>query len=138
MDCCRVIFNSLKAVFLTALILMHWNPNLPVIVKTDVSDHTLAAIISTHTGEDIHPITFYSRAFSFTELNYDIHDKELLIVFETFKKWHHYCKGTSRVMLSKLWGSESINGPLTDCVLHFYCSLLLLSVSCSTMPSIYY
>jgi len=88
------MFNSLKAAFLTAPILMHWNPNLPVIVETDISDHTLAAIISTCTGEDIHPIAFYSRAFSFTELNYDIHDKELLIIFETFKKWHHYLEGT--------------------------------------------
>ena len=38
MDCCRVMFNSLKVAFLTTLILMHWNPNLPVIVETDVSD----------------------------------------------------------------------------------------------------
>jgi len=33
------------------------------------------------------------------------------------------CKGTSRVMLSKFWGSKSISGLLTNCVSHFYHSL---------------
>jgi len=47
------------------------------------------------------------------------------------------CKGTSRVMLSKFWGSKSISGLLTNHVSHSHCSLLLLSVSCSTMSSIY-
>jgi len=27
------------------------------------------------------------------ELNYDIHDKELLVIFEAFKIWWHYLKG---------------------------------------------
>jgi len=28
------------------------------------------------------------------ELNYDIYDKELLMIFEAFKKWRHYLEGT--------------------------------------------
>jgi len=39
-------------------------------------------------------IAFHSRAFSSTELNYNIHDKELLAIFEAFKKWHHYLEET--------------------------------------------
>ncbi len=27
------------------------------------------------------------------ELNYDIHDKELLVIFEAFKIWWHYLEG---------------------------------------------
>ena len=46
-------------------------------------------------------------------------------------------KGTSRVILSKFWGSESISGLLTDYISHSYYFLLLLSMLCSTMPSIY-
>jgi len=93
-DCCRVAFDSLKTAFSTASILTHWDPNLPVIVETDVSDYALAAIISTHTRQDIYPIAFHSRAFSSTKLNYNIHNKELLTIFEVFKKWRHYLKGT--------------------------------------------
>ena len=65
-----------------------------MIVKTNAFDHALAAIISICTGQDIHPITFHSRVFSSTKLNYDIHDKELLAIFKAFKKWHYYLKGT--------------------------------------------
>jgi len=65
-----------------------------VIVEMDASDHALVAIISTHTGQDIHSIAFHSRAFSSTKLNYNIYDKELLAIFEAFKKWHHYLEGT--------------------------------------------
>jgi len=65
-----------------------------VIVETDASDHALVAIISICTGQDIHPITFHSRAFSSTKLNYDIYDKKLFAIFEAFKKWHHYLEGT--------------------------------------------
>jgi len=28
------------------------------------------------------------------ESNYNIHDKELLAIFEAFKKWQHYLEGT--------------------------------------------
>jgi len=28
------------------------------------------------------------------ELKYDVHNKELLAIFEVFKKWQHYLKGT--------------------------------------------
>jgi len=85
-DCCRVAFDFLETAFLTAPILTYWNPNLPVIVEIDASDHTLVAIISTHTGQNIHLIIFYSRAFSSTKLNYNIYNKELLAIFEAFKK----------------------------------------------------
>ena len=28
------------------------------------------------------------------ELNYDVHNKELLTIFEAFRSWHHYLEGT--------------------------------------------
>jgi len=85
----------LKRAFTSAPILAHWNPSSKIIVETDASDQALAAIISTHQDGDIHPIAFHSRTFSETELNYDIHDNELLAIFEAFKKWRHYLEGTT-------------------------------------------
>ena len=29
------------------------------------------------------------------ELNYDVHNKELLAIFKVFCSWHHYLEGTS-------------------------------------------
>jgi len=34
---------------------------------------------------EVHLVTFHSCTFTMVELNYDIHDKELLIIFEAFK-----------------------------------------------------
>jgi len=44
---------------------------------------------------EIYPIAFYSQTFSALELNYDIHDKELLAIFEAFKIWRHYLEGSA-------------------------------------------
>jgi len=84
---CQTSFKTLKLAFTSAPILVHWNPNSPMIVETDALDHALAAILSTQVNGDIHPVAFHSRTFNATELNYDIHDKELLAIFEAFKRW---------------------------------------------------
>ena len=92
---CQLAFDSLKKAFTTAPVLTHWSPEDPIVVETDASDYALAAIISQHNQDgELHPIAFHSRTFSGAELNYDVHDKELLAIFEAFKKWRHYLEGT--------------------------------------------
>jgi hypothetical protein len=93
-DDCQSSFEELKRSFTSAPILTHWDPHLPIVVETDASDYALAAIISTYVEGDIHPIAFHSRTFNSAELNYDVHDKELLAIFEAFQKWRHYLEGT--------------------------------------------
>jgi len=57
-------------------------------VESNASDHTLVAILSIMTEDnEIHPVAFHSQMFSAPELNYDVYDKELLVIFETFKIW---------------------------------------------------
>jgi len=81
-------FNILKQAFISTLILTHWILDAQLIMETDASDYTLATILSIMTKEnEIHPIAFYSQTFSTPELNYDVHDKELLVIFEVFKIW---------------------------------------------------
>ena len=65
-------------------------------METDASDYTLAAILSIMTKDnEIHPVVFHSRTFSTLELNYDVHNKELLAIFEAFKIWQHYLEGSA-------------------------------------------
>jgi hypothetical protein len=40
----------------------------------------------------MHPVAFYSLTLSGAELDYDIHDKEVLAIFKVFKNWWHYLK----------------------------------------------
>jgi len=63
-------------------------------METDALDYTLTAILSIINEDNkVHPITFYSCTFTVAELNYDIHDKELLTIFKAFKIWQHYLEG---------------------------------------------
>jgi len=55
-------------------------------VETDVLDYVLATILSIVNKEnEVHLVTFHSHTFTVVELNYNIHDKELLAIFEAFK-----------------------------------------------------
>jgi len=90
---CRMVFNTLKQVFISAPILTHWVPDAQLVVEIDASDYALAAILSI--DNKIHSVAFHSQTFSAPELNYDIHDKELLAIFEVFKIWQHYLEGSA-------------------------------------------
>jgi len=95
-DDCRISFNTLKQAFTSAPILTYWVPDAQLVVETDVSDYALAAILSIMTKDnEIYPIAFHSRTFSTPELNYNVHDKELLAIFEAFKIWRHYLEGSA-------------------------------------------
>ena len=95
-DSCRTSFETLKKAFITAPVLVQWEPGDLLIVETDTSDYALGAILSTITlyNNQVHPVAFHSQTFTSAELNYDIHDKELLAIFEAFKCWRHYLEGS--------------------------------------------
>jgi len=95
-DDCRIAFNTLKQAFTFAPILTHWVPDAQLVMETNALDYALAVILSIITKDNkIHPIAFHSRTFSAPELNYDVHDKELLAIFKAFKMWQHYLEGST-------------------------------------------
>jgi hypothetical protein len=95
MDTMTQAFERLKYCFMTAPILTHVNPNCECIVETDASDFTLGGILS-QTAEDkkLHLNAFHSRKFWPAEINYEIHDKELLPIVDCFKAWRRYLEGS--------------------------------------------
>jgi len=93
------VFKYLKTAFASAPILTHWIPDHPIIVESDASDYALAAILSIELENgEIHPVAFHSRSFNPTELNYDVHDKELFAIFEAFRIWRHYLDGSATLV----------------------------------------
>ena len=54
-------------------------------LKIDLFNRALGACLNQYYKEQLYPITFYSRKLSPAELNYNIHNKELLAVVDTFK-----------------------------------------------------
>ena len=95
-DECHQSFNALKHAFTTVPILTHFILDTPITVETDASDYTVASILSiTCTDGELCPVAFYSWTLTAPELNYDTYNKELLAIFEAFKSWRHYLKGSA-------------------------------------------
>jgi hypothetical protein len=88
MDAMTKSFEKLKHCFMTAPILTHFDLYGKCIVETNASDFALGSTLS-QTAEDktLHPHAFHSRKFSPAEINYEIHDKELLAIVDCFKVW---------------------------------------------------
>jgi len=93
----QAAFEKLKQRFTTAPILAHFDPAKTVVIETDASDFALGAVMSQRDEENhLHPVAFHSRKFQPAEINYAIHDKELLAVVDAFKHWRRYCEGTTQ------------------------------------------
>src|SRR5260221_4021334 len=93
------VFQNLKKVFGSAPVLAHWALDLPMMVEMDVSDCTIAGILSVTTEDgEIRPVAFYSHTLQSAKQNYDMHDKELLVIYEAFKSWHHYLEGLAKTI----------------------------------------
>lgn len=90
-----IAFERLKQAFTTAPILEHFDPEKPCIVETDASDFAIAGVLS-QKGEDgkLHPVAFHSRRMTPPEMNYEIHDKELLAIVDCFARWRRYLEGS--------------------------------------------
>jgi len=89
-------FSELKHRFTSASIFTHFEPQRPVIVETDALDFALGALLSQRDDENrLHRIAFHSRKFTSAEMNYEIHDKELLAVVDSFKHWRRYLEGAT-------------------------------------------
>ncbi|MBW0473495.1 hypothetical protein O181_013210 [Austropuccinia psidii MF-1] len=80
-------FHQLKEAFTTAPILSHFNLSLPTIAETDASDYALGAVLSQVSDSGKHPIAFDSCKLLQEELNYEIHEKELLGIVWALKSW---------------------------------------------------
>jgi hypothetical protein len=74
-------FEALKKAFILASILIHADSSNPFFLEANVLDFALGSVLSQY-GEDgrLHPIAYRSHKFSTVEINYEIHDNELLAI----------------------------------------------------------
>jgi len=72
-----------------APILIHPDISKLFYMEMDASDFALGAILSQMGKEGkLHPVAFYSRKFSIAKINYEIYNKELFAIVDSFQKWH--------------------------------------------------
>ena len=84
-------FKELKGQFTCAPVLVVFDPDKPIFLETDASDYALGAIMYQKDNQgQLHPVAFLSWKFNSAELNYQIHDKELMAIVFACKQWWHY------------------------------------------------
>ncbi len=93
---CQMIFEELKQQMMTAFILKHFNSIRKTILKTNFLNYVNDEVLSQYDDEDIlHSVIFYSKNMILAECNYEIYDKELLIIIHCLKHWYLKLKCTN-------------------------------------------
>jgi hypothetical protein len=87
-------FPNLKTAFTTAPILIHPDFSKPFFLESDVFDYALGAVLSQNRENGrLYHVAFHSWKFTTVEINYEIHDKELLAIVDSFQEWRHFFEG---------------------------------------------
>ena len=88
------VVQDVEAEVCKELILRNHDAEKEIILETNASDYSVGACMS-HQGTDgkLHPIAYYSQKFTPVELNYNVQDKELLVIVQAFQHWRVSLEG---------------------------------------------
>ena len=86
-------FEMLKEKLTTAPVLLLPDPTKPFTVTTDASDFAIGAVLTQDHGHGEQPVAYESRKLSPAELNYPVHEKELLAIVHAIRLWRMYLEG---------------------------------------------
>ena len=79
-----------------APILAHYKQGLRTIVETDSSDYVSSGVFSQLDKDGLlHSVAFFSKNLNPAECNYEIYDKELLVIIRCFEQWRPKLEVTS-------------------------------------------
>ena len=89
---CNLSFQTLKSVLTQTPVLTIMDPlKGNIILCTDASDLAIGAVLM----QDKKVVAYESRKLNTVELNYPVHEKELLAIIHSLKVWRHYLLGVN-------------------------------------------
>ncbi|KAL5604617.1 uncharacterized protein BROUX77_004803 [Berkeleyomyces rouxiae] len=87
-------FEALKKTLVSAPLLATFDPDLPTIVEADASGWALGGSLRQQGADSLwRPVAYFSRKLSPAEVNYPIHDKEMLAIHSCLRAWRSYLAG---------------------------------------------
>ncbi len=85
---CQIAFNILKKIFTFKIILHHYNSDHKIVIEINVLNYVFKDILFQYDENEIlHSVVYFSKKHNSVKCNYEIYDKELMIIVCTFKKW---------------------------------------------------
>ena len=86
-------FDALKSALTNGPILIMPNDDLRYTVTTDASGFAIGASLCQDHGRGLQPIAFMSHRMTSAQMNYPVHEQELLALMDSLKEWRHYLHG---------------------------------------------
>jgi len=89
------VFGELKEKFTKELVLAALDLDKKIRIEVDTSDYMMGGILSIKCKDRRwRPVVFLSKLLNETERNYEVHDKEMLVVIRELENWRHLLEGT--------------------------------------------
>jgi hypothetical protein len=88
------VMDNIKASLTSAPTLILPDHSLPYRIHTDASNFALGAVLMQDQGNGHQPLAFESRKLTPAEVNYPVHDREMLAIVHAFKVWRCYLDNT--------------------------------------------
>ena len=77
-------------------ILAQWDPDRETVLEADFSGFALGGCLSqVDNSRKLRPIAYFSQKLNSAEVNYPIHDKEMLAIVTCLKEWEAELKSVS-------------------------------------------
>jgi len=93
---CEKAFVELKGKFTTAPILWHYHPEREKQIETNALDLCKAGILCQYESDRRwHPLSYHNKRLLPAKINYDVHDKEMLVIVNCFQEWRHFLMGAT-------------------------------------------
>jgi hypothetical protein len=84
-------FDKLKKQVTDEPVLMQPDQKKQFKIEVDASNYAIGAVLMQKGEKDIlHPVAFFSKTMNNAQRNYDVYNRELLALVETFRHWRHY------------------------------------------------
>jgi hypothetical protein len=89
-------FWKLKEFVTSAPVLITPADDQPFCIEADSLDFATGVVLAQLLAEDEkwHPVAYLSKSLSETERNYEIHDKEMLVIIQSLAEWQHFLEDT--------------------------------------------
>ncbi|KAG5721517.1 hypothetical protein E4T56_gene13102 [Termitomyces sp. T112] len=115
----QTAFDALKCTMTSEPVLLFLDNNSPFQVEANSSNFATGAVLLQQLLEDgkWHPVAFYSKSLNVVEHNYEIHNKEMLAIIQSFKEWQHFLEGAQHKFeiwmdhknLKYFWTAKKLN-----------------------------
>ena len=84
----------MKEWFTKELVLVALDIDKKMRMEVDASDYTTEEVLSMEYKDILwRPVAFLSKTLNKTERNYEIHDKEILVIIRGLESWKHLLEG---------------------------------------------